>query len=132
VATCKTCGAENPESARLCSSCGTPLAGQEEGRRQRKTVTVVFCDVVGSTALGETADPEAVETILARYFARMKEIVEAHGGTVEKFIGDAPRRMSRLGIRGRQHASRPRTQLKSISSRRRRSTRRPPCRSSSG
>lgn len=55
----------------------------------RKVVTVVFCDVVGSTALGESVDPEALQGLLARYFERMKAIVESHGGTVEKFIGDA-------------------------------------------
>jgi class 3 adenylate cyclase len=52
-------------------------------------VTVLFCDVTGSTALGESTDPEALRALLARYFERMKAIVEAHGGTVEKFIGDA-------------------------------------------
>jgi class 3 adenylate cyclase len=56
---------------------------------QRKVVTVLFCDVVGSTALGETTDPEVTRVLLARYFDRMKEIVERHGGSVEKFIGDA-------------------------------------------
>src|SRR5947199_682369 len=55
----------------------------------RKVVTVLFCDVVGSTALGESVDPEALQGLLARYFERMKSIVEVHGGTVEKFIGDA-------------------------------------------
>jgi class 3 adenylate cyclase len=55
----------------------------------RKVVTVLFCDVVGSTALGETVDPEALQGLLARYFERMKAIVESHGGSVEKFIGDA-------------------------------------------
>ena len=55
----------------------------------RKVVTVLFCDVVGSTALGESTDPEALQGLLARYFERMKEIVEGHGGSVEKFIGDA-------------------------------------------
>ena len=52
-------------------------------------MTVVFCDVVGSTSLGESVDPEALQALLARYFERMKAIVENHGGTVEKFIGDA-------------------------------------------
>ena len=56
---------------------------------QRKTVTVLFCDVTGSTALGESIDPEALREVLARYFERMSGIVESHGGTVEKFIGDA-------------------------------------------
>jgi class 3 adenylate cyclase/tetratricopeptide (TPR) repeat protein len=56
---------------------------------QRKMVTVVFCDVTGSTALGESIDPEALRGLLARYFERMKAIVERHEGTVEKFIGDA-------------------------------------------
>ena len=55
----------------------------------RKRVTIVFCDVAGSTALGESIDPEALRSLLARYFERMRAIVSAHGGTVEKFIGDA-------------------------------------------
>ena len=61
-----------------------PAAGE-----QRKTVTVLFCDVSGSTALGEKLDPETLRALLARYFERMKAIVERHGGAVEKFIGDA-------------------------------------------
>jgi class 3 adenylate cyclase/tetratricopeptide (TPR) repeat protein len=56
---------------------------------QRKTVTVLFCDITGSTTLGETLDPERLRALLARYFERMKAIVERHGGSVEKFIGDA-------------------------------------------
>ncbi len=52
-------------------------------------VTVLFCDVTGSTQLGEETDPEALRALLARYFERMKAIIESHGGTVEKFIGDA-------------------------------------------
>ena len=52
-------------------------------------MTILFCDITGSTALGESVDPEALRAVLARYFERMKEIIERHGGTVEKFIGDA-------------------------------------------
>src|SRR6478752_4105249 len=55
----------------------------------RKTVTVLFADVVGSTPLGEARDPEAVRGLMERYFERMSEVVELHGGTVEKYIGDA-------------------------------------------
>jgi class 3 adenylate cyclase len=54
---------------------------------QRKTVTVLFCDTTGSTELGETVDPERFRALLARYFERMKAIVDRHGGSVEKFIG---------------------------------------------
>jgi class 3 adenylate cyclase len=66
-------------------------AGAAVGRRreQRKTVTILFCDVTGSTSLGEKLDPESLRALLARYFERMKAIIESHGGTVEKFIGDA-------------------------------------------
>ena len=87
--TCSQCATENPEGARFCLSCGVPFRVAPEVRELRKTVTVLFCDVVGSTALGESQDPEAVRAVLARYFERMRGIVEAHEGTVQKFIGDA-------------------------------------------
>jgi class 3 adenylate cyclase/tetratricopeptide (TPR) repeat protein len=87
---CAACGAENPEGQRFCGSCAAALRGGASQRReQRKIITAVFCDVVGSTALGEASDPEAVRIVLARYFERMRWIVERHGGTVQKFIGDA-------------------------------------------
>src|SRR6184192_1093655 len=89
MATCPSCGSENREGARFCDSCGAALSPAVPEHEQRKTVTVVFCDVTGSTALGESVDPEALRGLLARYFERMKSIVERHGGVVEKFIGDA-------------------------------------------
>ena len=86
---CESCGRDNPAGARFCNGCGAALASAAAPREVRKTVTVLFCDVTGSTALGESTDPEALRALLARYFERMKTIVESHGGTVEKFIGDA-------------------------------------------
>jgi class 3 adenylate cyclase len=56
---------------------------------ERKIVTVLFCDLVGSTALGERLDPEVLKRVEDAYFDRMRSLVERHGGTVEKFIGDA-------------------------------------------
>jgi class 3 adenylate cyclase/tetratricopeptide (TPR) repeat protein len=90
VPVCANCAHVNREAARFCEACGSPLtAGPSPSRQQRKTVTVLFCDLTGSTALGETLDPERLRALLARYFERMKAIVERYGGSVEKFIGDA-------------------------------------------
>ena len=61
----------------------------EPSREQRKVVTVLFCDLVGSTALGESTDPEALRARMRRYFEDLRAILERHGGTVEKFVGDA-------------------------------------------
>src|SRR5437870_1783524 len=85
---CPQCGAESREGARFCDSCAAALTAPP-AREQRKTVTVLFCDVTGSTQLGEKLDPERLRALLARYFESMKAIVERHGGSVEKFIGDA-------------------------------------------
>jgi class 3 adenylate cyclase/tetratricopeptide (TPR) repeat protein len=59
------------------------------GREVRKTITIVFCDLAGSTALGERLDPESLQRVLGRYFQRTREVLERHEGTVQKFIGDA-------------------------------------------
>ena len=87
---CLSCGHDNREGAKFCEECGFSFAlAPARGKEQRKTVTVLFCDLTGSTELGETLDPERLRALLARYFERMKGIVERHGGSVEKFIGDA-------------------------------------------
>ncbi|MGZ8651946.1 MAG: adenylate/guanylate cyclase domain-containing protein, partial [Actinomycetota bacterium] len=86
---CSSCGAENPDDARFCMACASPMAEPARSHEVRKSVTVVFCDVTGSTALGELLDPEALRRVMTRYFDTMKIAIEHHGGTVEKFIGDA-------------------------------------------
>src|SRR5262245_527073 len=84
---CPNCGRENPDGMRFCGHCSAPL--EAAGPEVRKTVTVLFCDVTGSTSLGETLDPETVRRVMRRYFDAMRVVLESHGGTVEKFIGDA-------------------------------------------
>src|SRR5207247_3576938 len=85
--TCPNCGTENPEGFRFCGQCGAPLAEAVPDRR--KTVTLLFCDVSGSTALGERLEAESVREVMLRYFDEMRVVIERHSGTVEKFIGDA-------------------------------------------
>jgi class 3 adenylate cyclase/tetratricopeptide (TPR) repeat protein len=87
---CPSCGRENPDDARFCAGCATPLAVETmRAREERKVVTVVFADLVGSTARAERLDPEDVRAILAPYHDRLRRELERFGGTVEKFIGDA-------------------------------------------
>jgi class 3 adenylate cyclase/tetratricopeptide (TPR) repeat protein len=86
---CPSCGRENPDDARFCSGCATELVAPTPTREERKVVTVLFCDLVGSTARAEQMDPEDVRAMLSRYHARVKDELERLGGTVEKFIGDA-------------------------------------------
>ena len=86
---CARCSVDNPGEARFCMSCGAELAGAAPSREQRKVVTILFCDLVGSTGLGESTDPEALRARMRRYFEDLRVILERHGGTVEKFVGDA-------------------------------------------
>ncbi len=86
--TCEACGRENADDARFCDGCGARLEAFHADLA-RKVVTVVFTDVVGSTALGERLDPEALRSVMLRYFEAVQSTLERHGGTVEKFIGDA-------------------------------------------
>ena len=85
---CASCGTENPGGSRFCNACGTPLAAPALPE-ERKVVSALFCDLVGFTATSERADPEDIDRMLTAYSAMARRHVEAHGGVVEKFIGDA-------------------------------------------
>jgi predicted ATPase/class 3 adenylate cyclase len=89
VQICPGCGEENPARFRLCGYCGTPLAASAPGQEIRKTVTIVFSDLKGSTDLGERLDSESLREVMTRYFEAMRAELEGHGGTIEKYIGDA-------------------------------------------
>ena len=68
---------------------GTAWRRRRPSQEVRKTVTVVFSDLKGSTALGESIDPESLREVMNRYFAEMRDVLERHGGVIEKYIGDA-------------------------------------------
>src|SRR6266545_4351537 len=90
MAVCAQCGRQNADDARFCSGCAAPLAAEPAALRAvRKTVTLLFCDMVDSTPLGERLDPESLRRVLARWHESMRTALERHGGTVEKFVGDA-------------------------------------------
>ena len=89
MATCGQCGIEHVDGFRFCPGCGASLAVVARPRESRKIVTALFCDVTGSTALGEDLDPEVLRGVMNRYFSEIRATIERHGGTVEKFIGDA-------------------------------------------
>jgi class 3 adenylate cyclase/tetratricopeptide (TPR) repeat protein len=93
---CPACGAESPNEFAFCPRCGAALAEPPAARELRKTVTVVFSDVTGSTALGERLDPEPLRRLLLRWYGAMREVCEAHGGKVRELIGDAV--MAAFGI----------------------------------
>jgi class 3 adenylate cyclase/tetratricopeptide (TPR) repeat protein len=87
---CATCGTDNTAGSRFCNGCGAPLAAAPAPLpEERKVVSALFCDLVGFTATSEGADPEDVDRMLTVYFAMARAQIEAHGGSVEKFIGDA-------------------------------------------
>src|SRR5262245_25926325 len=88
---CPMCGSRNAEEARFCASCGARLSSgpAASARDRRKTVTAVFTDLVGSTALASQLDPEALRALMSHYYDAMRAPVERHGGRVDKFIGDA-------------------------------------------
>lgn len=86
---CAACTSPVPDGARFCPQCGTVVTAAAPARELRKSVTVLFCDMADSTALSGRLDPESLREVMVRYYALMRECLERHGGTVEKFIGDA-------------------------------------------
>ena len=86
---CPSCGFEASDEFAFCPKCATKLAAAPSGVEERKTVTTLFCDLVSFTAMSEGADPEDVDALLGRYHDAARDVIESHGGTVEKFIGDA-------------------------------------------
>ena len=73
----------------VAAGSAAPMVDAQPLPEVRKNVTVLFADLVESTRLGEQLDPEALRRLLRRYFDAMRSVIERHGGTVEKFIGDA-------------------------------------------
>jgi class 3 adenylate cyclase/tetratricopeptide (TPR) repeat protein len=86
---CSGCGHENTDTAKFCMECATPLRAAGDPPERRKLATLLFCDMSGSTALAERVDSEAMQELLHAYYREMRSAVERHGGSVEKFIGDA-------------------------------------------
>ena len=80
---------EEPADFGFCPACGAPLGTAPPAREVRKVVTVLFCDLTGSTAIGDRTDPEALRALMRRYYETARVVLERHGGTVEKFVGDA-------------------------------------------
>src|SRR3954470_8584778 len=90
MAPCGKGGEGKPPSANFfLPSGGAPARAGPAPASARKTVTVLFCDVAESTRLGERLDPEALRGVMGRWFESMRDVVERHGGIVEKFVGDA-------------------------------------------
>lgn len=89
---CPSCGTHNPEGFLFCGTCGTRLTAEAPAARpsteERKVITILFADLVGSTTLGERHDAERVRSIVGQFFEAMADAIDRYGGTVEKFVGD--------------------------------------------
>jgi class 3 adenylate cyclase/tetratricopeptide (TPR) repeat protein len=89
MVTCPTCRSDNQDGARFCSNCGSPLGGPRPVEGERKFATVLFADVVRSTAMGEQLDPEDLAAVMNGAFAFMNAAITRYGGTVSRLMGDA-------------------------------------------
>jgi class 3 adenylate cyclase len=86
---CPVCNQENPAGARFCLACGVSLEPEAPPQEERRIVSIIFVDLVGSTAQAELLDPEDVRALLTPYHQLVRREIESFGGVVEKFIGDA-------------------------------------------
>src|ERR671911_1963806 len=88
---CPVCGASNPPGARFCNACGARLGGAEPGTAtgERRVVTMLFCDVRGSTSMAEDLDPEDWTDVMNAAFEHLIEPVYRYEGTVARLMGDA-------------------------------------------
>ncbi len=102
---CPGCGEQNPERMRFCTVCGASLS-QVVARESRRTVTIVFAMPKVHALGGEIVGPETLRAVMSRYFDGMREALERHGGTVEKFIGDAVMAVFGLPVRHEDDALR--------------------------
>ncbi len=84
---CSQCGASNPNEARYCMRCAAPLSG-DRSREERKVVSLLFCDLVGSTRAAASNDVEDIAKIIRDYQHAARGLIERRGGAVEKFVGD--------------------------------------------
>ena len=89
MSACPSCSRDVAEGFAFCPHCGAPLGPEPAAAEERKLVTLLFADMTGSTRLAEELDAEVVRELMGAYFALAREEIEARGGTVEKFIGDA-------------------------------------------
>ncbi len=103
---CPTCGFENDPGTRLCGMCGSTVIQHRPARESRKTVTLVFADPKPTSLTGEPPSAEAMRDVMSRYFEAMRQALDRHGGTVEKFIGDAVMAVYGLPVRHEDDAIR--------------------------
>ncbi len=103
--TCSNCGVDNPLAFRLCGECGADLIAKRS-RETRKTVTIVFSDLKVTTTDGGPPAPEVLQDVMARAFEASRQALARHGGTVEKFIGDAVMAVFGLPVRHEDDALR--------------------------
>lgn len=86
---CPICNYENPADAKFCANCGNRLPERRASTSERRVVTVLFCDVKGSTSLAEHLDPEEWTEIIDGAFRVLTPPIERYGGTVARLLGDA-------------------------------------------